>query len=245
MTDKDFQQIDAYLQGELSEEERLAVEVRAQSSREFREALRERQRFTTHLRAEAAAEELRPGLEAMGEKYFPQQQKSVVKSLRPWWARASVYGSAAAVLLLVALALTFLFPRQDLYSSFAQHDPLSLTERGGTAADAAAAETAFNAGEFGRSIPLLERYLEGQSDDERAKLALGIALLESNQDEKAIALFNEIAERESSLAPYGNWYLALAAVKRGDTAEARIFLDKIPSSDTYLMEKVARLKASL
>jgi len=82
-------------------------------------------------------------------------------------------------------------------------------------------------------------------DDQRAKLALGISLLEENQDTQAIKIFTEIANGGSSLAPYGNWYLALAAVKRGETQAALNYLDLIPTDDAYLAEKVAKLKATL
>jgi predicted Zn-dependent protease len=245
MTDKDFQIIDAYLQGDLNAEERRAVEERAEASPEFADAFRERKQLAGHLAAEGKAAELRPTLEALGEQFFPEQYKATVKPLRPWWQRPSVYGSAAAVLLIFALALTFLFPNQDIYADFAQHDSLTLTERGSSATEAAAAETAFNAGDYSKAIPLLERYLSGQADDDRARLALGIALLESNQDEKAVNIFTDIAGRGGALAAYGNWYLALAAVKRSDSAAALIFLDKIPSTDAYLTEKANRLRASL
>ncbi|MTB50152.1 tetratricopeptide repeat protein [Lewinella sp. W8] len=245
MTDKDFQIIDAYLQGDLSEEDRQGVEERAVSSAAFGEALRERRRFAAHLAAKSHEEALRPTLSVLGEQFFPDQQGAVVRPLRPWWRRPAVYGSAAAILLVFALALSFLFPSGNTYAEFAQHDPLSITERGTALADAAAAETAFNAGDYLRAIPLLERYLADQAEDERARLALGIAYLESNEDEKAVNIFTEIAASEGALAAYGNWYLALAAVKRGDSAAALIFLDKIPSTDTYLTEKANRLRASL
>ena len=45
--------------------------------------------------------------------------------------------------------------------------------------------------------------------------------------------------------PYGNWYLALAAVKRGDNDSAIRYLDLIPATDPYLTTKAQELRATL
>jgi len=143
------------------------------------------------------------------------------------------------------LAVPFLFPSASTYEQFAQHEPLALTERSSGPDRAAAAEQAYNEGNFTAAIPLLKEYLDAQADDEQARLALGISLLETDRDEEAIAIFRRIAEGQSALAPYGNWYLALAAVKRGDNAAVRRFLDLIPAEDAYLTKKADELRAAL
>ena len=156
------------------------------------------------------------------------------------------YGLVAAAVIALAVLLggPWLFPGEGSYEQFAQHDPLSLTERGAAPELATKAAAAFNGEQYLEAIPLLREYLTGQPDDERAQLALGIALLETDKDEEAIVIFTRIAEGSSSLAPYGNWYLALSAVKRGDNGSAVKYLDLIPATDAYLTAKANELRAT-
>ncbi|MEO0734133.1 MAG: hypothetical protein AAFZ52_14955, partial [Bacteroidota bacterium] len=121
---------------------------------------------------------------------------------------------------------------------------LTLTERGAADQLAARAEAAYNTADYPLAEGLLRQYLQ-EAENERAKLALGVSLLETNRDSAAIEVFTEIAESGSTLAPYGNWYLALAAVKRGDNATALEYLDLIPTTDAYLRERVTQLRATL
>lgn len=250
MKEEDYLEIEAYLQGELLAEQKTALEERAKSDPAFATALTKRRQLNEYLKAEAGEAALRATLDPIGIKYFPEQEEkaAVVRQLQPangrsrrWWV-----GIAAAV----AIALAVIAGGQfmggaDHYEQFAQHEPLSLTERGDLGTLATQAETAYNNERYTEAISLLEKYLLVQTDDERARLALGVSLLEKDRDEEAISLFKEIAQMDSPLAPYGNWYLALAAVKRGETSKANGFLDLIPTSDPYLTERANRLRAAL
>ena len=246
MKEQDYITIEAFLEGTLPKEEASALEVRAAQDPEFADALANRRRLYEHLRAKAGEASLRATLDQLGDRHFtPQGQQAVVKPIRRNNRRWLVGLVAAAV---IALAMIFggrLFtPPGSAYEQFAQHQELSLTERG-TDAGASAAEAAFNEGRYAEATDLLRTYLKVQVDDERARLALGVSLLEQNQDSLAITVFEKIAEGGSTLVPYGNWYLALAAVKRGNTESALSFLSLIPESDTYLANRVRKLKATL
>ncbi|WP_020569097.1 tetratricopeptide repeat protein [Neolewinella persica] len=246
MNERDYITIEAFLEGTLSVEEASAVEVRAGQDPEFASTLADRRRLYEHLRANAGEASLRATLGRLGDRHFlPQDKQAVIKPIGRKNRRWLVGLVAAAA---IALAMIFggrLFaPSGNTYEQFAQHQELSLTERG-TDMGASAAEVAFNEGRYAEAIDRLQAYLAVQADDERAQLALGISLLERNQDSLAIAVFEKIAGGESSLAPYGNWYLALAAVKRGNTEAAFSFLSLIPESDTYLANRVRKLKATL
>ncbi len=247
MNEKDYITIEAYLSEELSATERTAFEARLATTPELAAALADRRRLHEHLRAEAAEKELRDSLSKLNDRFFPSQKKDAVVRRLGQTRRRLFTGlaAAAAIALLLIIGGRFLLPGTgSTYEQFAQHQPLSLTERG-TATNAGAAEAAFNDERYGEAANLLAVYLQQQADDQRAKLALGISLLEENQDTQAIKIFTEIANGGSSLAPYGNWYLALAAVKRGETQAALNYLDLIPTDDAYLAEKVAKLKATL
>lgn len=250
MKEEDYLEIEAYLQGELPAEQKTALEERAKSDPAFATALAERRQLHEHLKAEAGEAALRATLNPMGTKYFPEQKEepAVVRQLRPaagrrrrWWVGIA----AAAAIALAVIAGGQFMGEADHYEQFAQHEPLSLTERGNPASLANQAETAYNNEQYSEAINLLQEYLIVQIDDERARLALGVSLLEEDRDAEAISLFKEIVDTGSALAPYGNWYLALAAVKRGETTKANGFLDLIPASDPYLTERANRLRAAL
>ncbi len=250
MKEEDYLEIEAYLQGELPAERKAALEERVTADPAFATALAERRQLHEHLKAEAGEASLRTTLNPMGAKYFPEQEEkpAVVRQLRPaagrsrrWWVGIA----AAAAIALAVIAGGQFMGEADHYEQFAQHEPLSLTERGDPGSLATQAETAYNSGEYTDAISLLREYLLVQTDDERARLALGVSLLEEDRDEEAINLFKEIVDTNSALAPYGNWYLALAAVKRGETAKANDFLDLIPASDPYLTERANQLRAAL
>jgi tetratricopeptide (TPR) repeat protein len=246
MKEQDYITIEAFLEGTLPTEEASAVEIRAAQEPEFASELANRRRLYEHLRANAGEASLRATLNQLGDRHFTQSgQQAVVKPIKRNNRRWLVGLVAAAV---IALAMIFggrLFaPPGNTYEQFAQHQALSLTERG-TETGASAAESAFNEGRYAEAIDRLQAYLEVQADDERARLALGVSLLEQHQDSLAVTVFEKIAAGESTLAPYGNWYLALAAVKRGNTEAALSFLSLIPESDTYLTNRVRKLKTTL
>lgn len=244
MEEQDYILIEQYLQGDLTAAQRADFEARLAAEPTLADAFAERRLLNAHLQAAGQEEALRGTLEQLGNKHFsvPEAKVRTLGGNRRW-----LYGVAVAAVIALAVLLggPWLFPGGNNYEQFAQHAPLSLTERGASPQLAAQAEATFNAGQFRAAVPLLQEYLTVQADDERAQLALGISLLETDKDEEAIVIFERIAEGNSSLAPYGNWYLALAAVKRGDDANAIKYLDLIPATDTYLTTKAQELRATL
>lgn len=247
MNEQDYIQIESYLQGELPPEDGRSLEQRAATDSEFGAALALRKKFQAHLSAKASEPALKTSLEYLGQQYFREEERAAsVRQLNAPNRRWLRIVSAAAVALLFVVGAALLWPDQgNTYEQFAQHQPLSLTERGSGTDVATQAETAFNNQEYTKASGLLEAYLLEQANDDRAKLALGISLLESNKDSAAIVVFKEISSSDSSIAAYGNWYLALAAVKRGDKAAALRFLELLPSSDTFLQERAKQLRATL
>ncbi len=242
--EENYLRIEAYLQGELDATERAAVEALAEQDADFARALAERRALANHLRAEASEEALNLTLDELGAKYFPAEAK-IARFQRPQqkWLALAV---AAVVVLVLTLGGRALWPTGEAsYADFARHEPLALVERGAADQLPSRIEAAYNAGEYEQAIPLLENYLEEHPADERARLALGISLLERNRDREAVDIFTTIAAGKSSLAAYGNWYLALAAVKRGESAAAESFLQRIPASESYLKAQVERLRAAL
>lgn len=259
MKEQDYLDMEAYLQGELTAAKAAALEARAATEEAFATELAERRRFNDHLRADAAEPNLLPTLAALGAKYFPASAvvnlpeatptEAVVRPLKPKPGSRSWLvglGVAAAIALAFVLGGDLLFPpATDVYEQFAQHQPLSLTERGEGDNGLTDVELAYNEGRYEEAITGLTDYLERAPNDNRARLALGISLLEEYRTDEAVSLLSDLAEQGSSLAPYANWYLALAAIRTGDKAEALRRLSLIPTGDAYLAGRVTDLREVL
>ena len=258
MKEQDYLDIEAYLQGELPAAAAGALEARAAADPAFAAVLAGRQLLNGHLRAAAEEPALRSNLTALSAKYFTDEDaaggkaamdtpnEAVVTPLLPRKRRILLISLAAAIILLLVFGGRMLFEdKAGSFEQFAQHQPLSLTERGEGDNGISAAEAAFNEGRYKEAIPPLREYLELNKEDARARLALGIAHLEKGDNDEAVRLLTEVAERGGSVAPYGNWYLALAAVRRDDKAAARRYLDRIPAGDAFLDDRVAGLREVL
>ena len=266
MTEQDYLLIETYLQGELSAQDAADLETRAAGEPDFAAALAERRLLNDYLRADSLEPDLRRTLDQLGNEYFTDTggvgeapklravtddaegaETATVRELPGRNLRKWLYPltAVAAVALVIILALPLLFPGGASYSDWDDHQPLALTLRSDTIDAAADAQTAYNAGDYGLAVRLLRTYLQNPDANPQARLALGISLLETDRDDEAVTVFTELADGGGTLAPYANWYLALAAVKRGDDAAARTFLDRIPETDAYLTERVKRLRESL
>lgn len=252
MKEEDDIVISRYLADELGPPELAAFETRLAAEPPLAAELQRRQQELTFLRTEAAL----PGLEAemarLAGTYFrsdeeeartqvqappsapearppqgdgtKQQGGAKVRSLN-WQRWLPAAGVAAAIALV--LLLWNPFADKDPYRQFAQHAPLYLTEKSSDPAPAAAAaEAAFNAANYPAAYNELTAYLRQRPDDNEARLALGIAALETNRDTEAQAIFTELANGTTTLQDDGQFYLALAYFKAGDS-RARAALEKI------------------
>lgn len=273
MKEQDYLDIEAYLQGELPAVEATALEARAAADAAFATVLAERRLLNGHLQADANEPALRETLAKLTARHFSEQssfagdaatstsatsplsrgeepgeraKEATVKPLLPRKNRALLISLAAAIILLLLFGGRVFFKDQgSTYEQFAQHQPLSLTERGDGDNGITEAEAAFNSGQYRKVIAPLTDYLALNKEDARARLALGIAHLESGNNAEAVRLLTEVAENGGSIAPYGNWYLALAAVRRDDNSAAARYLDLISAGDAYLDERVSELREVL
>lgn len=261
MKDKDYRIIEDYLEGQLDPVGARQVEDRAAAEPAFAASLAEHRRLYDHLRAGAAADELRSLLGPLGERYFrattnatngaepTSKQTATVRRLphrkptgRFWLGLVA----AAGVALLLYLVSGALGPAPGSeYERFAQHQALELRERGESDNGITAIEAAYNEGRYEEARRLLEPYVAANPTDQRAQLALGVSLLEAGEDAGAVEVFEALAGGEGAVAPYANWYLALAALRQDDPGAARRYLDRIPAGDAYLRQRVTDLREVL
>ena len=244
--EEDDVRISRYLGDELTNDEKQAFEDRLSQDVELREGLQSRKQERTFLKAEASRAALEAKMAELAGTHFQTAAgtpEAVVKKLdgkaetsarvrslgqRKWWAAG---GIAAAV----ALALLIWNPfrgAEDDFRQFATYEPLYLTEKSSEVIPAAAAaEAAFNAGEYTVAFEELTKYLPQRPEDNEARLALGIAALETGRTERATSLFRKLAEGTTSFRSDGRYYLALAQIETGDLAAARATITALPTDD--------------
>jgi anti-sigma factor RsiW len=246
--------ISRYLATDLPPPELATFEARLAAEPALAAELQRRKEELTFLRTEAALPDLETQMAALAAQHFqsgsvdttgpearPQvqgegkkeqagkkDQTAKIRSLN-WkrWLPATGIAAAVALVLLIWNPFTSAEP----YQQFAQYAPLSLTEKSSTnTAPVTAAQEAFNTGNYAEAHTQLINYLQQNPDDNEARLAFGIAALETNQDAEARAIFTQLANGTTAFKDDGQFYLALAYFKAGDT-RAKAELEKISSDN--------------
>ena len=191
MQAEDFDLIEKYHLGELDKAGQEAVEKKMQADTEFAEQVQLRQSMDNLLRFEKQKTTIKGDLEKFGDQYFTESTEEIpvvpIKKNRQWWA------IAAGLLFLIAATIWILQPEENLYQQFAQHEPLSLTERNdGQNQLKLEAQNAFNQQAFDIAYPKLEQLVNENPDDVQLQLAKGIAALEIGKEEVARFIFLDL-----------------------------------------------------
>lgn len=253
MKEEDDVLISRHLAQELDENEQTAFAARLAAEPDLARELEQRRREQTFLRTEATLPDLRQRMDALSDQYFKSHEKKartqVQEEVSPkpgatvrrlgWRRWVPAAGIAAAVALV--LVIWNPFASGDGYEQFADYAPIYLTEKSSdTAPAAAAAEAAFNAGRYAEAYRQLSAYLAQRPQDTEARLALGIAALETDRDGEAQTIFSDIASGTSALADDGRFYLALAYFKAEDP-RARATLEAVGENNPDYGVRVGRM----
>lgn len=237
MNQEDYRRIEEYLKKRLSPREEQAFEARLRQDSDLAAEVEWQQEMMEFLRRQADREALKAKLSAIGDKYLepePSRKTTGAKIFRigrrPWLVAASV-----AVLITATMLVFLLTDSRTLYQQYSQHPSLSLTEMSTqTGYDLAAAEQAFNNGDYPVAERELAEYLTQNPSDTLALLYRGISLLELGRIQPAREIFEAIRNGSSDLKDLGTWYLALSYVKENDRENARQVLEQLPQrSERY------------
>lgn len=230
MATNDYNIIDQYLNGELNEAERSAVETRVLEDKAFAEELKLRRSMQGFLRQKGNKPKLKAQLDNIGAEFFTEEKPlKVARSRRRRLFILSAVAAAAVILLAI-----FTWPGQtSLYQQYGAHSPLSLTEKSTTGVNTYTIEQAFNSGAYAMALPLLEQYLSDKPNDLQARISKGICLLELDRLVEARAIFKEVHEGTTALKTDGSWYLALSYLKEKNLVETRRYLELIPAGSDW------------
>ncbi|HFA52133.1 MAG TPA: tetratricopeptide repeat protein [Bacteroidetes bacterium] len=221
--DSTYQLIERYFEGSLNEDE-LA---------DFQKKLADEPDFASAFQLE---KELMDGIENFGNQrlrkeldLIHQEEKNNAAQLSETGKRVPLiprrYWLAAAVLLGIGVLASLIFDArhptpQQLYAMYAVHD-FDFTEKSGGGDLLSQAEALLKNKKYSAAIPILEKYIKSNPEDGPAKLAEGIAFLETGEYERAFAIFKEIGEVNSFLKNEAVWYTGLAYLKMGDAEKAK------------------------
>jgi hypothetical protein len=231
MTQEQMERIDAYLRREMSAAEHSKFEAELATDAKLRSA------FEAH-------QHLLAGIELEGAR----QTLTAVMTLapaRPLWRRVAPYLAVAATVLLL---LVFFWPRQEKPEAlFAEHfapAPGLPTTLGETdALRQAEGMVAYKRGEYAQALEQWTPLLQNEAVSDTLRFFAGVAELGRGQAaaaEKQLKLLTQ-----SVASPYqaaARWYLALAYVRQGQWAAARVELRALEGNDTYRAQAKALLE---
>ncbi len=238
------EQIDKYLQGQLSAEERVAFEARCKAEPALTAALVD---FVT---AEHAARRYarQARFDALNGVYdeLAAAGKTTVRTLN---LRTYVMVAAAAVAVLAAVFVGYQQLQtptpEGLYAEYVTPFPLSF-QRGASTDTLNQLSEVYYQGDYEKAITLTQDLLTDSTAENRNKLymCLGMSLLLKDQATEAVAAFQQVAP-VSSFIENAQWYTALAYLKANDIESAKPLFEEMASSDHYKRQAAAEILENL
>lgn len=236
ITEEDQILIEMYLDNAISPTDLLSFEKRLKEEEHLASALTKQSEIHRFLRNREDRNDLKSMLE---KQTIPQGKKptKVIPFYASNWTKLAI--GVAAIFLIVMVWQPWVSP--DVYQQFAQHKPLSLTERG-TQNNLAELEQTFNGKDYEQSAAFLKIYVAKSPEDIKAQLYLGISYLELGDYEQAEILLQKIAKGQSVFKEEAIWYSALSNIKQGNNTEALRSLEKLSKDGPYT-QKAKELKS--
>ncbi|MCR9101102.1 MAG: hypothetical protein NXI25_14170 [bacterium] len=232
-----FEDIEAYLAGEQTEEERRAFEADLGDDSRLQEAV-EKHRLAHQLTSAYAAERTRGQVAEAFNAYRKQKSGRVIPMRR--WAAA-----AAAVLVLLAAGYWMVSsPQQSasaLATSYFEPYPDRVTTMGSDADALTEAMAAYNTGRYEDALTRFGALPEGTLQVELLNLYTGTAALQSGQLDLAEQALAQTARSATAYAPAGKWYLALTYLKQEKTELAKPLLEELRQEGTYKQKSAGEL----
>jgi hypothetical protein len=231
-----FEQIEAYLDDELSAEERAAFEVALKNKPGLQEEVRAHQ--ATRRAVEAYASQR---THDRVSKIFASQQKQQ----RPGFS-TGMLRIAAAVALVLAMGIAYFYLQApnaaQLAEDYLEPYPDRITTMGQNDANAlATAIQAYNQAQYDEAIAAFQQIPPGHPQQPLIDLYIGVSALETGRTPLARSALQPLAEQAGDYQAAARWYLALAYLKEGDTAAARPLLNLLITADGYKAESARRL----
>ena len=246
MNEKDYNWIEAFLNGELNAEDTKRFRERISREPEFREAYELRKSMNIYLKGKKGKEALQLELARIAESDAditedPEIKKSKVVPLRK---RLLQYAAAVAALLIIVWIFYMIITPKNLYQQYADIPQMKLTQMG-QESTLTQAEQAYNSKDYSLAYEKLKAHLNSTPDDINAYYYLGLSALESDRFSEALDIFKSVDSGTSAYQVNAKWWMAMTYLKMDDLDKCRSTLEQIPeSSDFYdnAQELLGKLK---
>lgn len=231
-----FDEIESYLNGELSSEATEAFEKRMAEDTALSREVALHKSVHEEL-GETKELQFRELLNRIGQ----DQQISPKKRSFPWRI-------AASLAVLFAASFYIYFQTQssdaDLFEEYYTAYPVEDRLRGADVTKRDSVLALYTAKDYQKAGTALKNLLEESPEDSQLQLYYGNCLLNTGKLEEAIHLF-ESAPRENSAYENYQWYLALAQLKKDDRDAAVMALQKVVDYNGIYKQKANELLQEL
>ncbi|SDG61927.1 tetratricopeptide repeat protein [Winogradskyella thalassocola] len=239
MEEQDYIQFEAYLVGDLSDEDLITFNKRLELDPKFNKAFEIYKDMSAHLEHEIGNEQetsdFKANLDVISNKHFNTIDDMDNTNRTSEKSKFYKYAIAASVVVLLGFFLFNQFggPKYDEYNNF---DPISLTVRSSNDADFSKAEESFNAKNYNEAIKSFNNILENDFTNLEIQLYKSMALVETSQFEEAEILLRKITNGNSAYQNKAKWILALNYLKQDKDSECIKVLKTIPQdAEDYKM----------
>lgn len=218
--------IQAYVHDSLSETEKAAFEKEMSLNSALQIAVADYRNIHVSIQ-QAERESLKKRLQELKNSETVEEQKSVVRRLRPYLLPLA----AASVLFIALLGKDFLFSSSntELYNDYYSSYPNTLQPVTRATGDVNKETTAFvtyEAGDYKKAATLFEEILKTKTDPD-IKFYYSMSLLNSGKDKTALALLHELKRDSTLYIPQTYWYAALLELKNGNKQRSKELIDSL------------------
>ncbi|NRR92184.1 hypothetical protein HSX10_11455 [Winogradskyella undariae] len=245
MEEQDYIQFEAYVSGEMSQNELLDFENRLQTDSKLNEAFQIYKDLSSHLKHEIAneqeASDFKANLDVVSSLYFNKHESGESKEEVSQEPNLFKYIVAASVMVLLGF---FMFNQvsDPIYEDYNDFHSISLMTRSAGDEVTIEAEESFNAKNYKDALVAFNIILEDDFANLEIQLYKSIALVETNQFEEGDDLLLKIINGSSAYRDNAKWILALSYLKQEQKAGCKEVLKTIPEDTEYYKSAQKLLK---
>jgi hypothetical protein len=217
---EDIELLDLYLEGALSDHERMALEARLLEDETLRALLAEHKSILEGIKATARMDVLK-SLRTL-EATLPEHETKIVPLWQNKWLLI-----AASVSIIILISFILFWPQSSktdqLFAQYFERYPNIIfpVTRGDLSGDTSSIAKAYQAYDHGDCTKAINLFNKVSEADEVISFYLANAYLCNNEITKAQVLLLQIKEAHHSLEAEASWYLALCYLK-GDNIQKTV-----------------------
>lgn len=228
--EKYWAQIQDYIDGLLTAEEKQAFEQELAGNRELQEELALQQRLNAVIGKQLSSEEnsqaLKNTLQQLNKDYFTRKQPAKVVSFKKTWIAL-----AAAACIAIAIVTSGIFSSTN-YEALPQMTT-TITRGSNTDSLYNEAVTAYTKKEYLLAINALNQLAMTDSANAAVHYYLGLSLIGEKTYPRAASVLETVANGPSVYKEDAAYFAGLAYYKTGDTKKAALYLQQVPAGSSY------------